>query len=237
MITITNVPGTVEFLNRGFMPSDDYMVCSAVVDDSYDSKISPITKHNRLQEELIMQGHFGVLDHVAPTFKISCPIFVARQILRASNASFNEKSGRYKKMEPVFYVPPTFYLDVPRKELGKEHPGIDNPDTISIVNSLYELTCNDAWNYYEELLKIGIRKEQARMVLPLNTFTEFWMTLKLSDWLHFLNLRLDTHAQEETQFIALGIYQGLKSQFPKILEYWEKYAKGPINKFGTIQTA
>ena len=234
-IKITDKTGSVIFLNKHLMPSQDYMVCSAVVHDSYDEKIEPLQKHNRLLEGLIKEGHFGVLDHAMPTFKIQCPIFVARQVMRASNASFNEISGRYKVLEGHFYFPEVYHTDVKRTELG-EYPKTVNLDKQGEASQLQYDSVEQAWVTYTKLLEMGIRKEQARIHLPFNTMTEFWMSLKLSDWLHFLNLRTDTHAQAETKFIADLILEELREQFPLIIEYWEKYAKGPINDYGTIQT-
>jgi thymidylate synthase (FAD) len=231
---LTNVPGTSTFLNKSLMPSENVVVCSAVVHDTYDEITTPESRHYKLLEDMIRSGHWGCLDHVAPSFKITCPIFVARQILRASNASFNEMSGRYKIMKPLFYEPKNLYEDVKRKELG-ETPILISKDE-DIILEVYKLACTSSWSAYTVMLERGLRKEQARMVLPLNTFTEFWMTLKLSDWLHFLNLRLDTNSQMETRFIAELVYEMLKEQFPSIMEYWNKYARGPINGFGTIQT-
>ena len=232
MIQLTNIPGEVIFLNRDLLPSENMVVCAAIVDDFFDLVTTPEVRHWKLLEEMVQAGHWGCLDHSLPVFKIRAPIFVARQIMRASGAAFNEISGRYKVVEPKFYAPSPCYRDVKRKELG----ATPEPLPYSLEHQ-YLRTYTGAWDAYQSLLESGVRKEQARDVLPVATYTEFWMSLRLSDWLHFLNLRTDHHAQEETRFVALLIHGELASKYPKIFEYWTKYAKGPINEWGTIQTA
>ena len=69
----------------------------------------------------------------------------------------------------------------------------------------------------------------------MNFFTSLWMSGRLSDWFHFLNLRLDSHAQEETRFIAGLIAEEIRGKYPKSFELWDKYARGPLPS-GCIQT-
>lgn len=232
-MNFTNKPGEVIFLNKDSVPSEDNIVNAALVTDSYDGITEPKGRHDKLLAEMVRAGHWGCLDHQILVFKIKTPVFVARQIMRASNTSLNEVSGRYKKIDPLFYMPEVFYTDVKRKELGEEPVPVENQD---LARELYMASTVKAWDAYQSMLGLGVRKEQARMVMPLNMYTEYWMSLRLSDWLHFLNLRLDSHAQMETQHIARLIRHEIKDVVPRIIDLWELYAKGPINEYGTIQT-
>lgn len=234
MIQFTDNPGSVLFLNRANMPTQDFLVNAALVSDQYDGKTAPEKRHEKLFEEMIQAGHWGCLDHAFPTFKIRAPLFVARQIMRASGGHFNEVSGRYKEIEGVFYLPGTFLQDVKRKELGEPGEPVEGGQNYAEYQAQTGIIT--AWSAYQNLLEYGVRKEQARMVLPVSVFTEFWMTLALSDWLHFLNLRLDSHAQAETRHIASLILAELMEAFPDIIRLWNEYARGPINDHGTIQT-
>ena len=231
----TTNPGTVKFLNKYLMPSENYIVCAALVAEDYDVVTTPERRHYSLLEEMVQKGHWGCLDHCSPTFRIDMPIFTARQFMRASNSKFNETSGRYKVLKPFSYMPEVFYKDVPRKKLDDE-PIPFSPEEQEKIGAIYMEAVDTAWESYEEMIQIGVRKEQARMVLGLNTYTSVWASLPLSDWLHFLNLRTDDHAQLEIQWVADDIMTELIRQFPNIMSYWLKYAKGPINEYGTIQT-
>ena len=232
-ITFTKSPGQAFLLNGAYLPPEEYITSAAIVDDSYDRPWKDPVKQGNLLQSLIAEGHWGVLDHACPTFKIECPIFVARQLMRSSNSSFNEISGRYREVKPKFYIPLEYWKDVPRKDLG------DDPEPADYQTELeteYKSSVGHSWDVYESMVAQGVRKEQARLALPLSVFTEFWWTAPLSDWLHMLNLRLDSHAQHETQIVAGYILSELDRIYPNVIELWNRYARGPINEHGTIQT-
>ena len=232
-LTFTKSPGRAFLINGEYLPQEHYITSAAIVDDEYDRRWKDMIKQGNLLQSLIAEGHWGVLDHACPTFKIECPIFVARQLMRSSNSSFNEISGRYREVKPKFYIPREYWKDVRRQDLGLEPIAIEWQEALEVS---YKRSVGDSWEVYESMVSQGVRKEQARLALPLSTFTEFWWTAPLSDWLHMLNLRLDSHAQWETQNIAAQILGELNRYYPNVIELWERYARGPINEAGTIQT-
>lgn len=234
MIEITREPGRVKLLQA--TGSDNTIACAGLVHEEFDEVTQPVIRHYKIEEEMVMKGHWGCCDHCYITFRIETPIQVARQIMRASNHAFNEKSLRYLKAIPVFYVPELFYTDVKRKELGNE-PEALSPENQADAFLTMKDSFEQAWSDYTYLTSISVRKEQARGVLPFNTFTSFWMSAPLSDVLHLLNLRTDAHAMLETQYIANKMLELITPIYPKTIENWKKYAKGPINEYGTIQTA
>lgn len=234
MIEITREPGRVKLLQA--TGSDNTIACAGLVHEEFDEVTQPVIRHHKIEEEMVMKGHWGCLDHCYVTFRVETPIQVARQILRASNHSFNEKSLRYLKAVPVFYVPEVFYTDVKRKELGNEPEALTDDLQGFAYNAMLH-SFESSWANYGYLTSIGARKEQARGVLPFNVYTSFWMSAPLSDVLHFLNLRTDSHSQLETQYIANKMLELITPVYPKTIENWKKYAKGPINEYGTIQTA
>jgi thymidylate synthase (FAD) len=229
-VLLTTIPGDVTMLQA--TGSDDTLACAALVYDEFDTITLPQARHYKLVDEMVKAGHFGCLDYNIVTFKIDCPIFVARQIMRSSNMNFNEISGRYLEFYPLFYGPREFHTDVKRKELGNAPEPVEDQESL---RHIYVDACKSAYETYSIMLAHGVRKEQARMVLPLNAYTSFWMSGRLSDWLHFLNLRLDSHAQAETQYVASLIFDNVHSAYPKTVENWVKYAKGPLPS-GCIQT-
>ena len=232
-MTFTTKPCHVTLINS--CGSDDTIVNAAVVANfMYGVNVSH-DKHERLMSEMIQSGHWGCLDHCFATFKLEVPIFVARQIMRASNMNFNEKSMRYLTAEPRCYIPEEFHADVKRKELGDVPLPLD-ASCCYASQAAYTDACEAAFNAYEAMLALGVRKEQARGTLPVAMFTEFWMSGRLSDWLHFLNLRTDKHAQHETRMAAMTILGELSHLYPRTIHLWIEYGKGPINAAGTIQT-
>jgi len=230
-IVFTDIPGKVTLLQA--TGGDDTVACSAVVADVFNEKVAPFGRHEKLVDELPRDGHWGCLDHAYVTFLIETPITVARQILRASNSSFNERSMRYLEAEPIVYMPRTLYTDVKRKELGSAPTPVENEIGGFLI---MQDSLQTAWDNYNRLLELGVRKEQARGVLPMNMYTRFWMSAPLSDMFHFLNLRLDSHAMLETQYVANLMYEALEPKYPRTVANWNKYGRGPINEHGTVQT-
>lgn len=230
-IEFTTSPGTVDLLQA--TGSDNSVVCAALVNNEFNKITSPEVRHFKLMEEMPHSGHWGCADHNFVTFNVNCTIASARQILRASNMNFNELSLRYLQAIPLFYIPGEFNSDVKRKELGVYPEPVEDQ---SGPEKVYKKAIKEAYRSYLQMYKLyGVRKEQARFTLPLCIYTKFWMSGRLSDWYHFLNLRLDPHTQYETRYIAEQMYNEILEKYPKTTEYWEAYAKGPLPS-GCIQT-
>lgn len=143
--------------------------------------------------KLWQAGHTSPFEQVVLTYRIRCPIFVARQIMRHRTARLNEISMRYTTAEDgdglEFYIPPD-------ERLG------DHPDTArGYVERLYM----EARNAYKTMLVTHVVPEVARCVLPLATYTQFIWQMDLRNLLHFLVLRLAKGAQYETQRYAEAI--------------------------------
>jgi thymidylate synthase (FAD) len=154
----------------------------------------------KLIQYLIKNKHWSPFEHAGFTFRLRIPIFVARQIMRHRSHSFNEISGRYVEFKPNdFYVPKMFREQDESIKQGSKNTGIDDDYAARLA---YINCCENAYKTYEELLKLGVCKEQARSVLPLGTYTELIVTMNLRSFIHFLQLRLDGHTQAETRFVA-----------------------------------
>lgn len=147
-----------------------------------------------LIERLANDGHLGCFEHLVASFEIHCPIFIARQIMRHRTFSFNELSGRYKDFsDSAAYIPDYVEKDIAR-----------------LMEEIWEKSIDT----YKLMRMSGVKKEVARMVLPLNTMTRFVMTGNLRNWAHFIKLREDPHAQHEVQIIAKAIKNWLLHIWP-----------------------
>lgn len=168
----------------------------------------------KLINYLAKHGHWTPFGHINATFVIKAPIFVARQLAKHQvGLVWNEVSRRYVDEEPEFWMPLTWRgkaenakqgssdLPVELKKAGSEYP------SMSFVLEM-------ALSAYKGLLEEGVAPEQARIVLPLNTMTEWWWTGSIAAWARVCKLRLDPHAQLETREIAESISRELAAAFP-----------------------
>jgi thymidylate synthase (FAD) len=143
----------------------------------------------------LMQGRHGSpFEHCTMTWRVRAPIFVWREHHRHRIASYNEESGRYKQLEPEFYLPGTERNLV---QTGKPGAYVFEPGTdaqLAEVRAQIEWANETAYEAYERLLGHGIAKEVARMCLPVNIFSTCYVTMNLRALMNFLSLR--TKAEE-----------------------------------------
>lgn len=169
---------------------------------------------------LAKSGHTSPFEHNSITFLIDAPIFVAREWMRHRTQSYNETSGRYHKLEPRFYVPGE---DRPLVQQGKpgEYTFIKGNSTdyavaISAQLPVYRM----AYQAYDTQLSMGVAKEVARMCLPVSTYTQWYATANLLNWLRFLKLRTADNAMWEIRQLALQVEDALRKLFPHSMNVW-----------------
>ena len=138
---------------------------------------------------LMRSRHGSPFEHNTMTFYVHAPIFVFREFMRHRIASYNEESGRYRELEPVFYVPG---LDRSLRQVGK--PGAyefvpGTGDQYALVRAEVERTCRQAYASYRCMLDAGIAREVARVVLPVSTYSSMYVTLNARSLMNFLSLR------------------------------------------------
>ena len=228
-IELTSNPAFVKYVQS--WGGDSIVGLAAMVADPDEEAITP--EHTaKLLDTLGAEGHWGCWEHSGMTFYIEVPIATARQVLRHRTGAYNEFSLRYKKMLPRFYIPEMIFTDVKRSELGgKPEPHPFSDFVKESLRGQYE----SAWALYSSLTDKGVRKEQARLVLPLASFTSFYMTINLRNLFHFLNLRVDSHAQFEARDLGEKMLSLVTAHFPVSTAVWSRYGRGPING-KTIQT-
>lgn len=167
----------------------DYSVARAARVSTGGSMEIDLEKDKALINYLMRDRHGSPFEHNAFTFYIEAPIFVFREFMRHRIASYNEESGRYKKLEPVFYVP-----DENRKlvQVGKPgaytfEPGTEDQTFRATAAITYASL--DSYRRYEEMLAEGIAREVARMVLPVNIYSSMFVTINARSLMNFLSLR------------------------------------------------
>lgn len=156
-------------------------------------------------------------------FRITCPIFVARQWMRHRTFSYNEISGRYSILESSY-----FKADDICEQSKENHQGRGDK-TNDEIKELYNESCemvDKVFELYEKMCDLGMSREQARMNLPLSTYTTFYAKANLRNLLSFLSLRRDNHAQKEIKVYADAIYEMLKELVPNVIKSFDNYCGG-----------
>lgn len=186
-----------------------------LLDDDDIDCISLKLEDEKLITYLAKHNHWSPFAHTSIQFRIKAPIFVARQLVKHQvGLVWNEVSRRYVNNEPEFYFP-LEWRQKPEGSIKQGSSGIfDSLQPNYDLNISLQCLCLDSLNLYNQVIKDGLCPEQARMFLPLNTITEWIWTGSLLAFNRVCKLRLDTHAQKETQDVAKLISNKIQPLFP-----------------------
>ena len=164
----------------------------------------------RLIKYLAKHKHMSPFGHCFASFHVKAPIFVARQLVKHKFLRWNEVSRRYVDDEPEFYVPDMWRGRSADKKQGSDgEVKLGTLDTAIVSDSPY-----DALSAYRALLEAGVAPEQARMVLPQSTMTEWWWSGSLDAFADMCNLRCKPDTQYETRLVADQISDKMRELFP-----------------------
>lgn len=156
----------------------------------------------RLIRYLMVHRHGTPFEHAVFQFFVKAPIFVAREWQRHRIASYNEQSGRYSEFQPEFYVPGHVRTPDPANKQSSVRvevtEGADTRDALFLMGD----QMGDNFDLYGRLLRLGMAREMARIVLPLSLYTSFWFTVNARSLLNFLALRNHDAAQWEIRQYA-----------------------------------
>ncbi|MCA1807380.1 MAG: FAD-dependent thymidylate synthase [Actinobacteria bacterium] len=133
--------------------------------------------------------------------------------------SYNEISARYTELDEGYYTPETWRMqsDDNKQMSGGILPAWKAADS----DQWYARSCQNALFAYHEMLEHGVSREMARMVLPLSTYTRFYGTVNLHNFLHFLSLREHEHAQPEIVVYAEAMRQLVEPHVPWTMEAYD----------------
>lgn len=138
---------------------------------------------------LMRDRHGTPFEHNSMTFYVQAPIFVFREFMRHRIASYNEESGRYRELRPVFYVPAPGrnLVQVGKPGAYEFLPGDDKQH--ALVDETVREASARAFADYQKMLAAGVAREVARMVLPLNIYSSMYVTMNARSLMNFLSLR------------------------------------------------
>lgn len=178
---------------------------SVVGDRAREAENADPAEHKGLINYLMTHRHGTPFEHNSVTFRVAAPIFVFREWHRHRVPwSYNEESGRYKQLDPVFHIPGP---DRPLVNIGTSARPQMVPGSygqFEVLKARMELQYARAYAEYEESLAYGIAKEVAREVLPVGIFSTMYATANLRGIFHFLSLRIH---DPEAKFISYPQYE------------------------------
>ena len=171
-------------------------------------------RDSKLIKYLAKHKHFSPFGHAFASFHVKAPVFVARQLVKHKFLRWNEISRRYVDDVPEFYEPDVWRGRSADKKQGSEGV-VDNLELDQVPGGCLA--------NYLALIKYGVAPEQARMVLPQSTMTEWYWSGSLDAFADMCKLRCAADTQQETRVIAQQISKGMSELYPVS---WEALTKG-----------
>jgi len=212
--------GKVQYIDH--MGSDLTIVNSARVSFGVE-KEELDDRDKKLVNYLVKHRHTSTFEHNVVTFKFVVPLFVRSQHMRHRTWSYNEISRRYTDKDLAFYCPNAF------RTQHKSNRQSSNQDEINPIlypdlsDPAFGISCGQEVRkhagrsiiLFENLMAAGICREQARMVLPQNLYTEYYGTCNLNNLLKFVDLRTHAGAQQEIQDVAKACLEVTSDLWPE----------------------
>jgi len=215
-------------LDHGFVMLKDYMGGDASIVQaarvSYGTGTKRVSEDKSLVAYLMRHQHTTPFEMVELKFLVKLPIFVARQWIRHRTANVNEMSGRFSVMEDEFYLPaePDVRYQSATNRQGSSAEEVP-PELRRRVLETLRAGAARAYGEYEEMIERNIARELARIHLPVSLYTQWYWKIDLHNLLHFLQLRMDEHAQYEIRVYAQAMARIVKDVVPWTWEAFEEF--------------
>jgi len=204
--------------------SDADVVWAARVSTAGDKSLEDVgvdaSKSEGLINYLARERHGSPFEHTSMTFFVSAPIFVFREFMRHRIASYNEESGRYRELKPVFYVPSKERKLVQIGKAGSYTFVEGTSEQYEITVASIKETCQLAYENYQKMLTAGVAREVARAVLPVTLYSSMYVTMNARALMNFLSLRtardgshFPSYPQREIEMVA----EKMEAHFAKLM--------------------
>lgn len=204
--------------------SDADVIWAARVSTTGDKSLEDVggdaSKSEGLINYLARERHGSPFEHTSMTFFISAPIFVFREFMRHRIASYNEESGRYRELKPVFYIPSKERKLVQIGKAGAYTFVDGTAEQYEITVKSIKETCALAYENYQKMLDAGVAREVARAVLPVTLYSSMYVTMNARALMNFLSLRTSrdgshfpSYPQREIEMVA----EKMEAEFAKLM--------------------
>ena len=239
-------------LDHGFIRVIDYMGDDAAVVQaarvSYGRGTKKISEDRGLIRYLMRHWHTTPFEMCAIKLHVKLPIFVARQWIRHRTASINEYSARYSVLDQEFYIPQLGQLAA-QSTANRQGRGqlVEGDEAARVLDLLrddasrnyrnYVWMLNEDENGVTDPSRAGLARELARMNLTLNTYTQWYWKTDLHNFLNFLRLRADAHAQYEIRAYAEVMLGIAEKWVPLSFEAFSDYRMGAVSLSRTAVAA
>jgi len=220
------------FLNEKKVLDHGYVKLLGVLgDDSTpdtDARISTGSEARRPDQQQILIRFLLRHKHTTPfegsilKFEVRAPILVIREWFRHRTFSYNEESGRYKQLDPLYYLPEKERIAYQAKS-NHQGSGEEHPDAESFRLAWDEEQKEFETSYDDLIQKHNVARELARLNMPVSHFSTFIVTGNLLNWFRFLQLRMAPNAQWEIREFASAIGEIVSQYFPQAYEAFEDY--------------
>jgi thymidylate synthase (FAD) len=170
-------------------------------------------KDEKLIHYLVKNGHTSPLESVTFTFDIKLPIFVCRQWHRHRTWSYNEISARYAELPEEYYVPELAQITMQSETNKQMRTEVPHPMAHVFQQAMLEHS-KHCFDLYKTAIEDGIPRELARCLFPVNVYTHMFATVDLHNLLHFIRLRIHSHAQYEIRVYAKALLRLAHSVAP-----------------------
>ncbi|NNN06586.1 MAG: FAD-dependent thymidylate synthase [Elusimicrobia bacterium] len=205
----------VQVLDKGFVRLVDFMGGDQGVVDAARVSYGGVSKgaeaDKKLIDYLLKHSHLTPFEHAVFKFHVAAPIFVARQWFRHRFAAYNEISFRYTEVKDYFYMPELWRgQDKKNKQGSTDASALDQKP----LHDMFAKQVEACLATYKKMIELGVAREMARMVLPVNLYTEFYWTVNARSLMNFVALRADGHAQWEIQQYGEAMARAFKETMP-----------------------
>lgn len=188
---------------------NDKMICD-VARVSYNKEASnySLEQNVKLINYLANHNHWSPFSHPQLQFRLTIPIYIERQLVKTEvGRTYNSISGRYVDFSDTYTTIEDWRKQSESSKQGSDGP-IENKELASEIENRVIEHCKEA---YEQLIKLGVSKEQARTILPLNLNTTMIWTGSLYSFFRICHQRLKPDAQKETREVVKKMLQIVKS--------------------------
>jgi thymidylate synthase (FAD) len=229
----------IPVLDHGFIRVIDYMGDDAAIVQaarvSYGRGTKQVSNDRGLINYLMRHRHTSPFEMCEIKLHVKLPIFVARQWIRHRTANVNEYSARYSVLEDEFYLPAAEHVASQASSNRQGRDRVLGRERAEAVRDTIRANAERAYAEYLALLnedaageaiepeREGVARELARIVLPLNTYTEWYWKTDLHNLLHFIALRADPHAQYEIRAYAERLLDVVRRWVPLTCEAFVNY--------------
>ena len=215
--------GLVQYIDH--MGDDRTAAASARASFARDVEDRPVEDDQKLIFFLLRHGHTTPFEHSSITIRFTVPLFVRAQIFRHRTFSFNELSRRYTSAELRFWSPRELRAQAKKNLQCSSDEVIEDP---ALLESFAKHNRVSRDLYYD-LIGQGVARELARSVLPVSSYTVFWMSGNLKNWLTFFKLRLAPDVQPETKTAVEAAFKIVESLYPMTVRALQEqgYLKAP----------